>query len=75
MSRAKVSVEPGRIDAAHVMPMAHEDSVLLLVKGDTADVLIEMVNADDLYKIECAIHTYFERAEAERARMAIEVGA
>ena len=75
MSRAKVSVEPGRVDAAHVMPMAHEESVLLLVKGDTADVLIEMVNADDLWKIRTAIDCYYKRAETERARLAVELDA
>ena len=73
--RAKVSVEPGRVDSAHVMPMAHEDSVLLLVKGGTADVLIEMVNPDDLWKIRTAIDGYFKRTEAERARLAVELDA
>ena len=64
-SRANVSIEPGRIDRASVVPLADDpDRCLLTIVGSEARVVLE-VQIDDLWKLATACRDAVKRHEEE----------
>lgn len=76
-NRATVSIEPGRIDRASVVPLAdNKDRALLTICGREARVVLEM-QIDDLWKVATACRDAVKRHEEEERMdaLAAEVAA
>ena len=64
--RAAVSIEPGRIDRASVVPLADDpDRCLLTIVGSEARVILE-VQIDDLWKLATTCRDAVKRHEEEQ---------
>lgn len=77
MSRAIISIEPGRIDRASVVPLAEDpDRALLTIVGEAARIVME-VRIDELWPIAAACREAAARRTEERRMddLAAEVSA